>query len=236
MTDRQRERDRRAIMAARNNADWYAMMFDIHGLRYERSEIAFVGIDPPPPYHSRMTTLDPRPTGALRALVSEQAGRPGFGIKDSFDCLPLVEHGLTELFSASWIHADAIRAASTKGWTRIRDADDLALWERAWNAGGSPSGERQFPATVLERPDVAFYGRRAKTEFDAGVVANLSSDCVGLSNCFGEGAFGAAATLCAKLGRDLPVVSYVRNDGLDAALACGFEKTGSLRVWTGPSA
>lgn len=39
-------------MAARNNADWYGTMFDVHGLRYQRSEAAFWAIDPPPPYHS----------------------------------------------------------------------------------------------------------------------------------------------------------------------------------------
>jgi hypothetical protein len=54
---------------------------------------------------------------------------------------------------------------------------------------------------------------------------------VGLSNCFGRGAFPAAATLCAELAQGLPVVGYERGDDLHAALDVGFEATGPLRIW-----
>ena len=227
--------DPRAIMAARNNADWYAMMFDVHGLRYHRSEIAFLALDTPPPYHSWMTMLDPAADRALLELISQNLDRPGFGLKDAFHCLELRPHGLIEHFSATWIWADTVQPASATGWTRITSADDLLLWEAAWKDGGSPSDQRQFPAAILGRPDVFIWGRATADGFDAGAVANLSSDCVGLSNCFGRGAFRAAAMLCAELAQDLPVVGYERGDDLSAALDAGFEAAGLLRIWCKPA-
>lgn len=226
--------DPRAIMAARNNADWYAMMFDVHGLRYRRSEIAFLALDTPPPYHSWMTTLDPTAQRPLLELISQHLERPGFGLKDAFHCLELRAHGLTEHFCATWIWADTLQPASTTGWTRITSANDLLRWEAAWKDGGSPSDQRQFPAAILGRPEVHIWGRNSADGFDAGAVANLSSDCVGLSNCFGRGAFPAAATLCAELAQGLPVVGYERGDDLSVALDAGFEATGLLRIWGKP--
>lgn len=224
-------KDPRAIMAARNNADWYAMMFAIHGLNYRRSRIAFLALDNPPPYHSRMTTLDPEAGTDLLELVSQNMDRPRFGIKDSFDCLGLAEKGLKELFTAEWFYANKIRPGDTSKWVRIESTEDLLLWEAAWKDGGSPSEQRQFPNAILEREDVAIWGRRISSGFDAGVVANFSTDCVGLSNCFGEDAYPSAAALCAELGRGLPIVGYDRDDNLDAALSVGFESTGRLRIW-----
>jgi len=227
--------DQRAIMAAQNNADWYAMMFDVHGLRYRRSDIAFLAIDKPPPYHSRMTTVDPLAQEQLLQLISQNIHCTGFGVKDAFNCLQLESQGMTALFSANWIYADRIQSANTNNWVQIHSLDDLLLWENAWKAGGSPSNQTQFPKPILSRNDVFIWGRRSTTGFDAGVIANVSTDCVGLSNCFGQDAFPAAAALCAQLAssqpRKLPIVGYERGDDLDAALQSGFTTTGNLRVW-----
>jgi hypothetical protein len=227
--------DNRAIMAARNNADWYAMMFNVHGLKYQRSEIAFLALEPPPAFHSWMTTLDPDSEIALRELISQCVDRPCFGLKDSFHCLELAPQGLVMLFSATWIWTDAVQAADTNGWHQITSVSELLSWERAWKVGGSPSDRRQFPDPILERSDVVIWGRRGNDGFDAGVIANISSDCVGLSNCFGEEVYPAAATLCAELANGLPIVGYERGDDLGAALGSGFTATGLLRVWTRPA-
>ena len=227
--------DPRAIAAARNNADWYSMMFDIHGLLYQRSQSVFLAIDAPPPYHSWMTTLDPASDAEHLGLVSRHVFRPGFGIKDSFHRLDLATHGLVELFSAKWIWADAVPVADTTAWKRITSPENLNQWEAAWSSNGSPSDQQQFPPAILRRPEVAIWGRVAANGFDAGVVANISPDCVGLSNCFGDEAFPAAATLCAGYGQGLAVVGYERDDGLAAALRSDFETTGTLRVWCKPT-
>jgi len=227
--------DSRAIMAAHNNADWYAMMFDIHGLKYHRSKIAFLALDNPPPYHSRMTTLDPDADTDLLKLISQNVDQPRFGIKDSFDCLNLSNKGLVELFSATWIYANRIRPSDTSKWVRIISAEELLLWEVAWKDGGSPSDQTQFPNAILNRKDIMIWGRRVSGRFDAGAVANFSTNFVGLSNCFGEGAYPAAATLCAEHGRGLPIGGYERGDNLAVALSIGFEATGRLRIWKKPT-
>lgn len=221
-------------MAANNNADWYSIMFDIHGLRYRRSEIAFLGIDSPPKYYSWMTTLDPEAQDDLLLLIERNAYRPKFGVKDSFDCLNLVDVDFVERFSATWIFADIIQPTDTAGWTRISSINDLLLWEKAWKRS-SPSHQRQFPNAILDRNDVVIWGRRELNGFDAGVVSNISKNCVGLSNCFGQGAYSAAATLCAEISHgQLPIVGYEHGDDLTAALNIGFSASGKLSIWGRP--
>lgn len=222
-------------MAANNNADWYAMMFDIHGLRYERSSLAFVALDRPPPYHSMMVTLEPETGEALLDLIPSRASQPRFGIKDSFCGLRFEDLDLVELFSASWLWADEVPAADTDRWERIETPEKLGRWEAAWKIGGSPSEERQFPDPILERADVAMFGRMDGTGYDAGVIANRSSDCVGLSNAFCSPAgYREAAALCAEFGDGLPIVGYERGDDLAAATDAGFVTTGELRVAVRP--
>lgn len=223
--------DPRAILAARNNADWYAMMFELHGLRFDRSDSAFLALDCPPPYHSWMTTLDPEAQAAQRELITDNKHRPEFGVKDAFDRLDFADDRFTELFAATWFYGDSIRTADTGDWQRIGTEGDLLRWEQAWKAGGSPSDVRQFPAAILARDDVAIWGRGSGDSFDAGVIGNASRECVGLSNCFGRDAWPAAATLCAGFANGRPVVGYECADDLQALLALGFEAVGALRVW-----
>jgi len=225
--------DQRAIMAAHNNADWYCMMFDLHGLQYQRTEIAFVGIDSPPSYHSWMTTLDPEAKADLSDLVQQNAYRPEFGIKDAFDSLAFLDENFIELFSATWIYSEKTHAVDTAGWNQITSVNDLLLWEAAWKKGGSPTNQRQFPNEILNRDDVVIWGRKKTDGYDAGVIANISKDCIGLSNCFGQDAYPAAAALCAELSKqEIPIVGYERGDSLADALSAGFSTTGKLRVWS----
>ncbi len=234
--------DPRAAVAAANNADLYTAMFEVRGLRYERSALAFVAVDPPPPYFGWMVTLaaDPGAAPALGAAVAAERHRPGFGVKDSFVTLDAEMLGLHELFSAHWIWAEPDAVAPPPGldrWQRIDTPDDLARWDRAWVEGGSPSDERQFPDGFLERPDVAFWGRVGSRGggpdhpgFDAGAVANRSAEVVGLSNVFGPEAMAAALWLCAEFGEGRPVVGYERGDSLIEALAAGCVDVGALRI------
>ena len=230
--------DHRTILAARNNADWYSMMFDVHGLKYARSKIAFIAADTPPRFHSRMVSLDPEAREPLRQIIDENLHHADFEFKDSFDCL--VSHDdnrLKELFSASWIHTDTVETANTKDWIKIASKADLSTWEHAWKDNNSIPTKKQFPNSILERQDVAIWGRRNSNSsddpirFDAGVIANTSSDCVGMSNLFGRNAYPAAATLCAGIAPSLPVVGHERGQDLVDALDTGFTVTGQLRVW-----
>ena len=64
------------------------------------------------------------------------------------------------------------------------------------------------------------------------MIANTSSDCVGMSNVFGADAMVAAVELSARFGAGLPVVGYERGDELQEAIGAGFESVGLLSVWT----
>jgi hypothetical protein len=218
--------DLRSIMAARNNADWYAMMFDLRGLRYVRTQHAFCAIDPPPPYHSWMTTTDP---GVRAKDVPDQ--RP-FGIKDSFDRLALGAHGFEPLFAASWISARPA-AGDVSGWQVVSTPDHLHDWEAAWRRN-APADKVQFPDAILARRDVRIWGRVDGSGVVAGAIANVSDDCVGISNCFGPDALATARALCHDFCGSKPVVGYERGADLNTAIAAEFEVTGQLRVWSRP--
>lgn len=220
--------DPRAMMAARNNADWYAMMWDIRGLRYRRDAFGFVAVDPPPAYHGWVVAL---PGAPIRTLIAPLLEKPGFGVKDAAGLEDLSALGLTSLFDASWIWHPPLISHRTDGWEEVTTTAGLAAWEDAWRVT-SPTDQRQFPDAILDRTDVAIWGRRVGSGYDAGVIANLSEDCVGLSNLFGAAARPAATALCATFGAGKPVVGYEREDDLAQALAAGWRVSGPLRVWT----
>ena len=223
-----------AVMAAANNVDWYTMMFDIHNLKYRVSNIAFTAIDSPPPLHSWMTTLDPDAQTKLEQLIKQHTG--GGVVKDAFNCLNLSAHNYAELFSASWICATEVPDTDTSDWTRVSTKDDLLLWEAAWKPKQFPQGLRQFPDAVLKRSDIVIWGRNKARGFDAGVVANISQNCVGLSNYFGQAAYPAAAALCSGVcSGSLPVTGYERGEELIAALNAGFSEAGKLKLWIRPA-
>lgn len=222
--------DPRAVMAAQNNADWYAMMWDIRGLRYLRDAQGFQAIDPPPPYHSWVTAMH---GVQISRMIAPLLDRPDFGVKDASGQQDLSGLGLRKLFAASWLWHSPRAGVVTGGWDRITTPAALARWDMAWG-NSSPSDQRQFPDEILAREDVALWGRRAVNGYDAGVIANLSEDCVGLSNLFGKKARPAATALCAGFGGGLPLVGYEWGDDLTEALASGWQITGDLAVWAKP--
>ena len=206
------------------------MMGDLHGCRWARDRVALVMLDAPPLFHSHMVTLDPEAVSAQMALVEAQAGRAGFGIKDGFSRLDLSSHGLRIGFEAEWIWAEGAGAADVTGWERVDTPARLATFNAAWAAADEVTVE-QFPEPVLARGDVALWGRRAGMGYDAGGIANLSDECVGLSNIFGDGAFAPVAALAGGFSPGLPLTGYERGDDLAAAKGAGFETVGRLRVW-----
>lgn len=218
------------MMAAQNNADWYAMMWDIRALQYIRNADGFRAIDPPPPYHGWVTCL---PGAPIEALIAPVLDRPGFSVKDGAGMHDLAGFGLTKFFEASWLLHPGADVADTDGWEQITAPEALINWEQAWG-DTSPSDQRQFPDAILKRADVRIWGRRDGHGFDAGVIANLSDDCVGLSNAFGGGARLAATALCASFGQGRPVVGYERGEDLAEAVATGWQVTGPLTVWGKP--
>jgi hypothetical protein len=221
--------DPRAVMAARNNLDWHEMMWGLRGLQYVCDLQGFRAIDPPPPYHGWAVAAHGAP---VAQIVADYANQAGFGIKDASGAANLTEQGLVPLFKASWIHHPP-SDGMPDGWEAIKTPQALLQWEAAWKVT-SPTSQRQFPDPILQRSDVAIFGRRAGQGYDAGVIANLSDDCVGLSNGFGADIWPAATQLCGCFGAGRPVVGYERGADLADALAAGWQVAGDLTVWVRP--
>ncbi len=236
--------DIRAIAAARNNADLYCCVFEANGVRFDRSAHSLVAIDPPPPYYANLTTFSPADEEEQRILISSAHGNAigGFAVKDSFSAFDLNHMGLKVLFKAFWLWAPArtTPVLPAKGWHRISDELDLALWEEGWKQAGSPTDRDMFTRRLLDMGDIAFFGRRDDHGFHAGCIVNRSDDCVGLSNIFSRAEDPAdyeAATTCALgFAAGMNVVSYDRGGNLNRMGAVGFQSVGSLRVWIMPPA
>ena len=97
--------DKRAVIAADNNADLYEAVFSSHGLRYERLPFGFVARDQPPPYYAHLTTLSHKAQNDIcrqfKDVVQRFSGRAV--MKDSFCQMDAQSEGLEVLFDASWI-------------------------------------------------------------------------------------------------------------------------------------
>lgn len=229
-------------LAAANNADLCAAIFDAHGLRWHRDHGQFRAIDPPPELFPHLVTLCDAPDVATRALDDTLRHHPGFvAVKDSFAALNLEPLGFAPLFDAQWIFAEP--AASTgraSDWDIVRTPAALARWEDAW-AGAHPA-RQSFPDAILTDPRVVILGRKGGTGldggldggFDGGCILNHSPGAIGLSNVHGtpaSGVFAAGLAAARALAPGMPVVGYESGAALQAALAAGFSAVGSLRVW-----
>ena len=234
----------KTTIAARNNADLYEAVFAAHGLRYRRTAAAFIGLDAPPPYYSNLTTLSDGPVKAQMAEIAALArafdGR--IGLKDSFCRFDLTGRGFTRLFGADWLWREAGAGGidAAKGWYRIETARDLASWETAWKTCGSPTEARMFPPDMLQMPQIAFFGKRTDDGSVARCIANMSADCVGVSNIFGTDpgteTFAAAANVAAGLAPDKPVVGYQSAENRHRMHDAGFQSVGKLQIWVARSA
>ncbi len=228
--------DSRVVMAAHNNADLYRAVFASQGKRFDLRPSAFVALDPPPAYYSALTILSPghakEIAGELDRLSRQLGGEVGF--KDSFCEFPPDRPDLHLLFEATWLFHPPMTGIA-EGWRHVETAEALQQWEAAWKGNGSPTNGVMFGPTLLDHADIAFLAKRDGAAIVAGCIANLSADCIGLSNVFavaeGREAFAEAARATAALRPDLPLVSYAHGAELDHALAEGFTPIGPLRVF-----
>ena len=226
-------------VAANNNADLCQAIFSAHGQRFRRLPYAFWNMDTPPPYYPNFVTLlranlDEK-MSELRTLSGCHDGK--LGVKDSFCELDLTAYGFSRLFGADWLYRDAQEAdpALPYGWHKISSEDDLSNWEESWKSCGSPTDHRMFPAALLSMPDITFFGKRSGVSFDAGCIANVSENCIGLSNVFGQGldakTFDQAAACTATLDSAKALVGYDSGKSLKHMQKIGFQSIGKLQIW-----
>ena len=229
--------DNRALQAAANNADLYALVFEAQELRFDRYIYAFVARNQPPPYYSNLTVLSPDHSGEILDVLAQLStcfdGKIGF--KDSFCQFDVAQNGFDLLFKAAWIWRYAAPAQMPPSWDVVQNEADLADWEAAWKACGSPTSVHMFRPALLTCSNIAFLGKRdAKGGFSCGAIANASADCAGLSNVFAVApnthAFAEASTAASAVFPELPLVGYETGNSLAHARACGFETDGALRI------
>ncbi|WP_166027946.1 hypothetical protein [Streptomyces chilikensis] len=222
--------------AARNNAEWCAVMSRSHGLAGEFGEDAWAVPVRTPLYYPDAVTLGPGADPvALVARIDTVV--PGASVKDSFADLDLTGCGFQVLFEAQWIHrpAGAPAASSDLAWDVVGDPDALRAWALAWD-GGEGNADL-FPPGLLDDPSTFLLAAHsAGGGVVAGAVASLSGQVVGISNVFAldggpGGAWPVVLDAVHRLFPALPVVGYERGDDLAVAVRHGFEPVGPLRIW-----
>ncbi|MGD1224137.1 hypothetical protein AB9Q10_37570 [Streptomyces krungchingensis] len=222
--------------AARNNAEWCAVVSRSHGLTSEFGQRAWTAPARTPLYHPDAVTLLPdADPAALTGRIDTDA--PGASVKDSFACLDLTGAGFHVLFEAQWIHrpAGAPAVASDLVWDAMDAPDTLRAWASAWDRG---EGDADLfrPELLADPATFVLAGRSADGRVLAGGVASRSAQVVGVSNVFAldggpDRAWPGVLDAVHHLFPTLPVVGYEHGDDLASAERHGFEPIGPLRIW-----
>ncbi|MFD4526781.1 hypothetical protein ACFWP7_23165 [Streptomyces sp. NPDC058470] len=222
--------------AARNNAEWCAVMSRSHDVVGEFGMQAWAAPARTPLYYPDAVTLAPgADSAALTARIDTAA--PGASVKDSFADLDLTGAGFQVLFEAEWIHrpAGAPAVAPHLAWEVVDDPDTLGDWAFAWDDGGGNAD--LFRPELLDDPDTFVIAARSPGGgVTAGAVASRSAQVVGISNVFAldggpDAAWLAVLDAVHRLFPTLPVVGYEHGNDLAAAVRQGFEPVGPLRIW-----
>ena len=222
--------------AARNNAEWCAVMSRSHGLSSVLGRQAWFAPARTPLYYPDAVTLVPGADGA-DLLARIDTGVTGATVKDSFADLDLTLAGFQVLFDAQWIHrpASAPAAAPDLAWDVVGSPEMLREWALAWD-GGEGNADL-FRLELLDDPTTfVLAGQRDDGRVVCGAVASRSDHVVGISNVFAlEGGSDAAWPVVLDavhwLFPTLPVVGYEHGEDLNAAVHHGFEAIGPLRIW-----
>jgi hypothetical protein len=223
--------DPRAVLAARNNAEWCDLVCRTHGVDTEFSADAWTARRRSPPLYPDAVTLRGHvPAGDLLHRIDRSAG---CSIKDSFASVDLSADGFRPLFLAEWIFRPPIGDGRSKrrlDWSTVRTSEQLRVWAAAHGGGAV------FRPALLDNPAVTILMARAGDDLVAGVIGNRSASVVGLSNLFTGAAdeteiWVEAGDAVSATFPGLPLVGYEHGASLRAARSVGFESVGPLRVW-----
>ncbi len=224
-----------ARQAAHNNADLCSAIMAAHRVRTQRDSAAFLCLDPPPPFYPEMITLDPN-----AHHTCDTHARTKHTVKDSFASLDADALGLHVAIEATWIWCASKPAEMPTNWVHITSASDLSVWHQAWRGGDVPADQVIFTNACLDDPNLAFIARVSGSTIEAGCVANISSDVIGLSNVFSADTNDAAVyeqalAAVSTFSKGRPVVGYEQGKDLESACLAGFQQVGPLRVLIRPT-
>lgn len=224
--------------AARNNAEWCAVMSRSHGLVGEFRAQAWAAPARTPLYYPDAVTLVPGADPAVLAARIDTTA-PGASVKDSFADLDLREAGFEVLFEAQWIHCPASSPvpvpAADLAWEVAGHPDRLRAWALAWD-GGDGNADLFRPELLDDPATFVLAGRSPDGRVVAGAVASRSDQVLGVSNVFApdggpDAAWPVVLDAVHRLFPTLPVVGYEHGEDLEVAVRHGFEPVGPLRIW-----
>lgn len=231
-----------ARTAARNNAEWCAIICRTHDAPGVFHDAAWATVHATPPFYPNMVTLDPALHDQQLAIIDDLIVGLGhhdeIGVKDSFAALDLTSRGFGSIIEGQWIVRTRHEALPDIGIESVANEDTLVEWGLAWNMT-SPARTAMFLPELLDHNDLLFLAEREGHQITAGLIANRSAGAVGISNFFASST-GARAFLSRALAAvsehfpQLPIVGYASGPELGVMFSIGFEAVGPLRVWVRP--
>lgn len=239
----------RALVGARNNAEWCDAMCRAHAVPGGFGARAWTSARRTPLLYPDAVTLT-RDARADDVLGTVDTASAGCSVKDSFAALDLTAAGFDVLFEAQWLHRPgdlpAPAAPPETEWKQVTSPAGLTEWAAAWDGGQGLAG--LFRPELLSDPAVTFLAAHSRSgtrqgRIVAGAVVNLGAGAAGVSNLFAvdddlDGAWAGCLGAVARRWPGTPVVGYEHGDDLDAAIRQGCAPAGPLRVWlaSGPAA
>jgi hypothetical protein len=220
--------------AAATNAAWCDAVARTHHIAGVFAADAWTAAVRTPALYPDAVTL--RPDADADSVVARIDAGPGASVKDSFATLDLARYGFAVLFEATWI-ARTPGVGSLVGPTLRFDVlhgTAFPEWEAAWRGDDGPPDVLRV--SLLDEPGVIALSA-VGTATPAGVLLFATSALIGVTNVFASDDDRDAAwrgiVAWTELHRpDLALVGYEAGPDLGAAVRCGFEPIGPLRIWT----
>jgi hypothetical protein len=222
--------DQRLRSAVDASIGWYDDICALHGVGSILDDGVWSALETPPPLHSDAVAVEPEVTADR--VIARLNGRVHCGVKDSFATMDLSGEGMDLLFSATWIHREAVQGRERRvpsGWGAVTTAAELAEW-----TGQHDTSDVLLPP-LLQRAHFRILAKYLDNRIVAGAVARLGSGTVDVSNVYAipghQLDWAELSTVINTYFPGRPLVGYERGDALNASLDGGFAPIGELRVW-----
>jgi hypothetical protein len=216
--------------AAENNAWWCDAVCRSHGLATRFIDGLWVAPEGSPQFYPDVVTIRP---DVSAADVMTHLPSAADSVKDSFACVDLDAEGFGVLFDACWlVHRSPHSMGTELAWTAVESVGELVEWVTAAALDGI------IRADLLADPSIRIFAARRSHDapIEAGAIANVTEQVVGLSNVFSEDedthvVWNDLPGVVATWFPGHAIVGYEVRDALAAAIASGFTPLDPLRVW-----
>lgn len=173
-------------LAVENNVAWCSAVCAAHRSNETVSAAAWVNLNPSPPFYPNIITRAPNSQATVLTLIERfraQRLPKGWGIKDSFYELALVDWGFESVLKGSWFGGVPMGppTSSDGDWKKVVSLNELLLWEIAW---GGDREKRVFPETLLSNQRIEFWYMQSAETIEAGFICFYTNRTIGISNWF----------------------------------------------------